>query len=80
MIQPGNELLTDRKPVVADHRINWSSPVVPEVWVETQTGVAKGQKVGRAEVIQTGVVYFQRYRCLSLSVSSVNTSEKADYW
>jgi len=25
--------------------------------------------MGRAEAIQTGVVYFQRYHCLSLSVA-----------
>jgi len=25
--------------------------------------------MGRAEAIQAGVVYFQRYRCLSLSVA-----------
>jgi len=31
--------------------------------------VTKGQKIGRAEAIQTGVVYFQRYHCLSLSVA-----------
>jgi len=37
--------------------------VVPEVWVETQTRV-KGKKMGSAEAIQTGVVYFQRYHCL----------------
>jgi len=37
---------------------SWSSPVVPEVSVKTQTGVTKGQKMGRTEAIQTGVVYF----------------------
>jgi len=45
--------------------ISWSSPVS----VETQTRVTKGQKVGRAKAVQTGVVYFQRYHCLSLSVA-----------
>jgi len=30
--------------------VSWSSPVVPKVWVETRTRVAKGQKMGRAQV------------------------------
>jgi len=33
--------------------------------------------MGRAEVIQTGVVYFQRYNCLSLPIFSVGTWEKS---
>jgi len=45
--------------------VSWSSPVS----VETQTRVTKGQKMGRAEAIQTGVVYFQRYHCLCLFVA-----------
>ena len=44
---------------------SWSSPVS----VETQTRVTKGHKMGRAEAIQTGVVDFQRYHCLSLSAA-----------
>jgi len=39
--------------------------------------VEKGKKMGRAEVIQTGVVDFQRYHCLSASVCSVDTWEKS---
>jgi len=53
--------------------IRRSSPVVHKVWVETQTSVVKGQKMGRTEAIQTGVVYFQRYHGLSVSVRSVHT-------
>ena len=45
--------------------VSWSNPVS----VETQTRVTKGQKLDRAEAIQTGVVYFQRYECLYLSVA-----------
>jgi len=48
--------------------VSWSIPVVPEVSVETQTRATKGQKTGRAEAIQTEVLYFQRYRSLTLSV------------
>jgi len=48
-------------------------PVVPKVWVATQTRVAKGHKMGHAKAIQTWVVYFHRYHCLSLSVCSVGT-------
>jgi len=36
----------------------------------------EGQKMGRAEAIQTWVVYFNRYHCLSLSVCCVGTCEK----
>jgi len=46
----------------------WCSPVAPKIWVETQTRVAKGQQMGRAEAIQSWVVYFQRYNCFSVSV------------
>jgi len=46
-----------------------SNPVAPKVWVETEITVAKCQKMGHAEAFQTGVVYFQRYHCLSLSVA-----------
>ena len=49
----------------------WSSPMVPEVSIETQTRLTKGQKLGRAEAIPSAVVYFQRYHCLSLSVAYV---------
>ena len=42
--------------------VSWSSPVS----VETQTRVTKGRKMDRVEAIQTGVVYFQLYHCLSL--------------
>jgi len=38
--------------------------VVINVWVEVRTLVAKDRKMDRAEVIQTGVVCFQRYHCL----------------
>ena len=55
--------------------VRWSSPVVPKVRVETRTRVAKGQKLGRAQVIQTGVVCFQRHHCLS--VCSLDTWEKS---
>jgi len=43
--------------------------VAPKVWVETEITVAKCQKMGHAEAIQTGVVYFQHYHCLPLSVA-----------
>jgi len=43
--------------------------MVSEVLVETQTKVTKGKKMGSAEAVTTGVVYFQRYHCLSLSVA-----------
>jgi len=45
--------------------------VPKKVCVETQTTVAKGQKIGRAEAIQIWVVYFQRYHYLLLSVAYV---------
>jgi len=35
-------------------------------------------KTGRAEAIQTGVVYFQHYHCLS--VCSVAREKRADCW
>jgi len=60
---------------ITQRLVSWSSPVVPKVWVETRTRVAKGQKMGRAEVIQTGVVCFRRYHCLS--VCSLGTWEKS---
>jgi len=41
--------------------VSWSSLVVPKVWIKTQKRVEKGQKMGRAEVIQTGVADLQRY-------------------
>jgi len=49
--------------------VSWSSPVVPKVWTKTQISVEKGQKMGRAEAIQTGVVDFQRYHCLLVSMA-----------
>jgi len=39
--------------------------------------VAKGQKMGRVTMIQTWVVYFQRYHRLSVSVYSVDTCGKS---
>ena len=59
---------------------SWSSPVAPKVWVETEITAAKCQKMGHAEVIQTGVVYFQRYRCLSLSVAQALTEKRVECW
>jgi len=50
--------------------------VVPKVWIETQTKVEKGKKVGRAESSKTGAVYFQRYVSLSVSVCSIGNREK----
>ena len=44
--------------------VSWYNPVVPKVCIETRTWVAKGLKMGRTEVIQTGVVCFQSYQCL----------------
>jgi len=41
--------------------VSWSSPVVPKVWIKIQRRVEKGQKMGHAEAIQTGVADFQRY-------------------
>jgi len=41
---------------------SWSSPVVPDILVETQTKVTKGQKMDRTEAVKTIVLYFQRYR------------------
>jgi len=35
--------------------VSWSRPVVPKVRIETQRRVEKGQKMGRAEAIQTWV-------------------------
>ena len=60
--------------------VSWSSPAVPELWVESQTRVEKGRKMGRTEAIQIGVVYklyFERCHCLSVSVYSVVTWEKS---
>jgi len=51
----------------------WSSPVVSRVWVETQTKVKKGQKMGRAEASLTGAAYVQRYVYFSVSVCSIGT-------
>jgi len=45
--------------------------------VKTQRRVEKGQKMGRAEVIQTGFVDFQRYHCLSAFVCQVHTQGKS---
>jgi len=56
-----------------------STAVVLKVWIATQTGVVECQKLGRAEAIQTWVVYFQRYRCLSMSVCSVDTWEASRF-
>jgi len=36
--------------------VRWSSPVIHKLMVEIQTSVEKGQQMGRAEAIQTGVV------------------------
>jgi len=33
----------------------------------------EASKMGRAEAIQTGVVNFPRYHCLSVSIGSVDT-------
>ena len=51
--------------------------MAPQVWVETEITVAKCQKMGHAEAIPTGVVYFQRYNCLFLSVAYVLTEKSA---
>jgi len=56
---------------------SWSSPVVSKVWIKTKERVDKGQKIGRAEAIQTGVIHFQLYHCFSVSVCSVDTWEKS---
>jgi len=56
--------------------VSWSGPVVSKVWIKTQRTV-KGQKMGRAEAIQIGVINFQLYHCLSVSVCSVDTWEKS---
>jgi len=53
-------------PQLTQRLVSLSSPVVPKVWVETQTRTANGQKTGRAEAIQAGVVYIQRYHYLSV--------------
>ena len=57
--------------------VSWSSPVVPKVWIKTQRRVEKGQKMGLTEAIQTGVIKFQLYHCLSASVCSADTWEKS---
>jgi len=57
--------------------ISWSSPVVSKVWIKTQGRVEKGQKIGRAEAIQTGVINIQLYHCLSVSFCSIDTWEKS---
>jgi len=46
-------------------------PMFPNIWVANRTRVAKGQQLGCVEAIQTQVVYFQGYHCLS--VCSVGT-------
>ena len=56
--------------------VSWSSPVVSKVRIKTQ-GRVKGQRIGRAEAIQTGVINFQLYHCLSVSVCSIDTWEKS---
>ena len=55
--------------------VSWYSPVVAKVWIKTQRRVEKGQKMDHAEAIQTGVLDFQCYHCLS--VCSVDTCEKS---
>jgi len=45
-------------------RVVWLG--VLKVWIKIQKRVEKGNKMGRAEAIQTGVVDFQRYHCLSV--------------
>jgi len=55
--------------------VSWSRPVASKVFVDTRTRVAKGHKMGLAEVIQTGAACFQRYHCLS--VCSLGTWEKS---
>ena len=57
--------------------VSWSVPVVSIVWIKTQGKVEKGQKIGRAATIQTGVTNFQLYYCLSVSVCSRDTWEKS---
>jgi len=47
--------------------------VVPKVWVETQTKLDKGQKMGHAQASQTGAVCFQRYVCFSVSVFAIGS-------
>jgi len=47
--------------------VSWSITVVSKALFETQTRVAKGQKMGRTEATQIVVVCFQRYQCLSVS-------------
>jgi len=37
--------------------VRWCIPVVPKILIETQTRVAKGQQMGRAEAIQTSCVF-----------------------
>ena len=75
-----NSYVCEKEPTIYSHNsstgfrnstqqwVSWSSTVS----VETQTRVTKGQKMGRAEAIQTRVMYFQRYHCLSLSVAGVD--------
>jgi len=45
---------------------SWSSPVVPKVWVETQTKVEKGQKMGGAKARNWSCVFSTL--CLLFSV------------
>jgi len=61
-------LCTKGRCIPIQQLVSWSSPVVPKVWVETQTKVEKSQKMGRAEASQAGAEYFQRYFCFSVSV------------
>jgi len=37
--------------------VRWCSPVVPKIWVETQTRVEKGQQMGGTVAIQTGCIF-----------------------
>ena len=57
--------------------VSWSRPEVSKVWIKTQGKVEKGQKIGRATAIQTGVTNFQLHHYLSVSVCSRDTWEKS---
>jgi len=62
----------------APYREHWSRPFdlarwFPKYGSKSKEGWRKGKKMGQTEAMQTGVVTFQRYRCLSVSVCSVDT-------
>jgi len=63
-----NKLRNTCRRSLSQRLVSWSSPMVPEVWIKTRRRVENGQKMRRAEAIRTGVVDFERYHYVSVSV------------